>query len=263
MQFCPGCGFRIEDESFCPSCGLKQVPLSNYPMASQIPSAPAYKEMPGVEDGDEPRKRNSKPAIPEENRKPGLFSKKKAKAEKKPVAAKGFLRRKSKPDEEEAEEVEEVVADNIVSRLKSETAKASDATKGFDEKDVKGNKGMAALSYCSALVFIPLFVSKDSEYVKYHIRQGMNVFATTVLAFLLKSICVEVVEMTPLPEFLIGILSIVVSLPFYAAFIALAGLSLLGIFYVLRGKAKELPYIGKFNLIGSDDTPIDDEGGEE
>lgn len=242
MQFCPGCGFRIEKEAFCPSCGLEQVPLSDYPMMRQIPpeTAGGRRQMPGVEDGDRPKKKGLGGRL----FKSKITNKKQGAGERR------------RGDVEELQEQ----PDTFVSKLKSDMVKTREATKRFDEKDIKEHKAMAALAYCNVLVFVPLFSCKDSDYVKFHIRQGMNVFAATVLTFLVKSIFVELVEMTPIPEVLIKFLALVVSLPFYAVFIVLAGLSLLGLIYAAFGKAKELPYLGKFNLIGADDTaPVDSE----
>ena len=56
-----------------------------------------------------------------------------------------------------------------------------DETSNFDEKDIKDNKVMGVLSYCSFLVLIPYFSNKDSKYVEYHASQGMNLLIVNII----------------------------------------------------------------------------------
>lgn len=54
--------------------------------------------------------------------------------------------------------------------------KLGDVT-GLDERRL-----MAALSYVGVLVFVPLLVSKDDPFVRWHVQQGLVVLAGLVLA---------------------------------------------------------------------------------
>ena len=55
----------------------------------------------------------------------------------------------------------------------------------FDPKDVEANKVIAALSYISVLVFIPLLTKKDSAFCQAHAKQGLVMFiASIILSFI-------------------------------------------------------------------------------
>ncbi len=55
----------------------------------------------------------------------------------------------------------------------------------FDPKDVEENKVIAALSYLSILVFIPLLTKKDSKFAQAHAKQGLvMLIAAVVLSFI-------------------------------------------------------------------------------
>lgn len=89
----------------------------------------------------------------------------------------------------------------------------------------QGNKNMIAiLSYLGILFLIPLFISRDNPFVKYHIRQGIVLFITGFIA------------------------SFIIWIPFigWAMGIALLVLMIIGIANVVKGKQVPLPIIGKF-----------------
>ena len=54
----------------------------------------------------------------------------------------------------------------------------------FDPKDVADNKALAALSYLWILVFIPLFLKKDSKFAHEHAKQGLIMFIAFILGWL-------------------------------------------------------------------------------
>ncbi|MSR85150.1 hypothetical protein EXS71_01795 [Candidatus Uhrbacteria bacterium] len=54
----------------------------------------------------------------------------------------------------------------------------------FDPKDVADNKAVAALSYLWILVFIPLFLKKDSKYAQEHAKQGLIMFIAFIVGWL-------------------------------------------------------------------------------
>lgn len=104
------------------------------------------------------------------------------------------------------------------------------------------NKFMAILSYFGILVLIPLFVCKDSKYVRFHVNQGLLVFILEVgyavgynmLSKILLDISWELYDIVHL----ISMVSI--------AFLIL---SIMGILNAINGKIKELPVIGKIRII--------------
>jgi uncharacterized membrane protein len=48
----------------------------------------------------------------------------------------------------------------------------------------KKNVGMAILAYLSILVIVSYLVAKDDSFVKYHVRQGLVLFAIEIAAWL-------------------------------------------------------------------------------
>ncbi len=58
----------------------------------------------------------------------------------------------------------------------SEAPKMATPVTHFDAKDIEDNKFVAALSYVSILVFIPLILKKDSKFAYEHANQGLVVF---------------------------------------------------------------------------------------
>ncbi len=80
-------------------------------------------------------------------------------------------------------------------------------------------------------IFFPIpmfFVSKENEFVWFHIRQSFGIFLGSVVVYLLNNILG------------LYILALVIN-------VALFGIWCVGIANVLYGKQKELPVIGKFS----------------
>ncbi len=87
---------------------------------------------------------------------------------------------------------------------------------------------MAALSYLGILVIIPILTNKEDEFVKFHIKQGLVLLITAVVAMF--------VGVVPILGWIIAPL---VSL-------ACLVLAIIGIINVLGGKKKQLPLIGQY-----------------
>ncbi len=84
---------------------------------------------------------------------------------------------------------------------------------------------MAALSYLSILVFIPFLTQKHNPFVMFHVKQGLLVFAITLLAWVVGS-------------FLWGLSSIINLCAIIFAII--------GIIHALKKEEKALPIIGTY-----------------
>ena len=97
------------------------------------------------------------------------------------------------------------------------------STKTVKEK----NTGMAIIAYI--LFFIPLLTeSKNDPFVKYHVKQGIVLFVT--------SIALMAVGVVPIIGWIIAIFSPLIIIV----------LSILGIINAANGKEKQLPVIGQF-----------------
>ena len=85
------------------------------------------------------------------------------------------------------------------------------------------NKGLAAISYLGVLVFVPLLFGPEDRFVKFHARQGLKLFAYTILG-------------SAIGSFLgIG----------WVATLLGAGLAIKGILDAVNGKMEELPILNK------------------
>jgi len=98
-----------------------------------------------------------------------------------------------------------------------------------EQKDVEDNKIMGVLAYI--IFIVPLLVAKESPFARFHTNQGF-------LVFLLYFAC--------------GVIAII---PFIGWVIALVGwffglaCIIMGIINALGGQKKQLPIIGKYEII--------------
>ena len=109
----------------------------------------------------------------------------------------------------------------------------------FSKKDIEDGKLMGILSYIGILCLIPYLTEKENEFVKYHAKQGLNLFLIEVICSAGLSIIGGMLWL------LIGLIALLSSC---VGLLALA-LSIMGIVNVCNGEAKELPIINKFKLI--------------
>lgn len=109
----------------------------------------------------------------------------------------------------------------------------------FSKEDKENGKLMGILSYIGILCLIPYLTEKENEFVKYHAKQGLNLFLIEVICSaglsIIGGILWLLIGLVALVSSCIGLLSLV--------------LSIMGIVNVCNGEAKELPIINKFKLI--------------
>ena len=107
---------------------------------------------------------------------------------------------------------------------------AADSTAEYDQADINSNKVMAILAYIGILFLIPLFAAKDSKFARFHTNQGLMLFLLAIAASIISKI--------PVIGFIGAILG-------FLCFI----FAIIGIIYAAQGKAKELPFIGKYRIL--------------
>lgn len=132
--------------------------------------------------------------------------------------------------------------DNIENKFAAAVNSTADITNEFDSKDIEQNKVMALLSYLGILVLIPIFGAKDSKFARFHANQGLILCIACILYGITYSVLSGI------------ILAISWRLYFLVSIIGLVGfafaiLAVIGIINALNGKAKELPFIGKYKLL--------------
>ena len=130
-------------------------------------------------------------------------------------------------NEDKVENTEKTAFEETINKF----ADTKDTSSEYKKEEIEEGKGMAILSYISFLVLIPLFTSK-SKYVRFHINQGLILFACWIIAYVIDLI---------LPWRLYFISSLL--------YLFIGILSIIGIINVVNGKAKEIPILGGFKLI--------------
>lgn len=131
----------------------------------------------------------------------------------------------------------------------------ADTTAEYDSKDIEANKMMSLLAYLGPLVFIPMFAVKDSKYARFHSNQGL-ILLIVYVGYAIVQFILGLLLRTIFPwnwsygyfggrGVIYDVLTTVLGL----VWIPIAILAILGIINAVSGKAKELPFIGKFKLI--------------
>ena len=114
------------------------------------------------------------------------------------------------------------------------------------KEDINNGKGLALICYIIAI--IPFFAEKDNDFVKYHAKQGMNLFVVDAIYIILNSALKPIVQIktcttvcfydTPwIFSFISGLISIILLI-----------FSGIGMYNVIREKVVPLPLISKLNL---------------
>ena len=115
------------------------------------------------------------------------------------------------------------------------------------EKEISDGKVMAILSYLWILFIIPLLTSKDNKYVMFHTEQGLALFITSIIVWIL------FIFIDPIFHHILSFYFCGGSLIYLLFRLFILVLVILGIINAAQGKISELPVIGsfgsKFNLV--------------
>lgn len=117
-----------------------------------------------------------------------------------------------------------------------------DTTAGFMPDDIAQNKGYAVLAYLGALVLIPLFAAKNSKFARFHTNQGLVLFVATVVWNVVTRILTAVLKY-------LYVTKAIVSGAMWLIGMLLCVLAIMGIVNAVKGRAKELPLIGKIRFL--------------
>ncbi|MBO4422213.1 MAG: hypothetical protein J5879_02155 [Clostridia bacterium] len=124
--------------------------------------------------------------------------------------------------------------DNFITRTK-------DLSDRFDPAETGGNKLLCVLSYLGVLVLIPLLSVKSTDYVKFHAKQGLILTVATTLYVVVMNVVSYLVRAA-----YGNYVFVFLGLGLYAVLFYLLFLSVLGIIYAVRGRAKLLPGMSVF-----------------
>ncbi len=128
----------------------------------------------------------------------------------------------------EAPAAAEVASETAEAKPAAAPAQEASAAENVDTADASNNKLMGILAYLGILVLIPLFLAKESKFVRFHVNQGLILLICSLVSWFVGS----------LSSTLAWVLNI-----------AIFVLAIIGIFNVVKGEAKELPLVGKIRII--------------
>jgi len=161
------------------------------------------------------------------------------------------MKEEKKEDNKEEKNFEEKAKETIDKIMDTE-----DSTKDYDKKDIDDNKGMAILSYFGPLCLIPYLSSKDSKFVQFHAKQGLNLFVIELIVSAISYFIYSIVKIPKMCTLLDGSLYECgtftpwwISLPIELVEVIIFIIAIIGIVFASQGKAKELPIIEKIKII--------------
>lgn len=136
----------------------------------------------------------------------------------------------------------------------------TDFSEDFACNDKHENRAVAAVSYVGPMFFLPLVATPDSKFARFHANQGVALFmlslAYSVVYKALLWFFSEILIDAALTKFsfsyfgygaattVYGIISLLLTL----VWVAVIALFIIGIVNALKGKAAELPVIGKIRF---------------
>jgi uncharacterized membrane protein len=122
--------------------------------------------------------------------------------------------------------------------LKDMITNTNDETAEYSQEDIEKNKVLSIFAYLSWLILIPLFAAKDSKFARFHCNQGLVLAIAEIIVWIVFGILSNIPFIGWLFAILNGLISLVCLI-----------FSIIGIVNVVNGRAKELPFIGKFRLL--------------
>ena len=100
------------------------------------------------------------------------------------------------------------------------------------------SKIFAALSYISLLFIIPWIIKKEDGFVMYHVKQGVALFLAETIVWII----LWFLETLLITIFSFGALTLI-SVLYKLAWLFFAALSIVGIYYAIKGTKKPLPWL--------------------
>lgn len=140
-------------------------------------------------------------------------------------------------------------AQNFSSKAGAAFNSGADHTSEFDPQDIAANKTYGIIACFGILFFIPLVVAPQSKYGRFFANQGLilliSAFAIGIVSAIITTI-LGVISAFGSIFVIFGLLSMLLSFIFWVIPFVLFIMLLMS---AVNGKAKELPFIGKFRII--------------
>jgi len=137
-------------------------------------------------------------------------------------------------------------AKETAEKIKKKWNEAKDRTAEYDEEDIIENKYFSLLGYFGLLILLPLIFAPHSKFAKFHANQALVLFVVR-LTYVLFTGCIVAITALSSTGF-----AIFLGLIFALCFIVLFVIWVQGIANAADGKARELPFIGTWELLDLD-----------
>ena len=115
----------------------------------------------------------------------------------------------------------------------------ADSTSEYNPKDIEQNKVMAVLAYLGILVLVPIFAAKESKFARFHANQGLILCIIGIILYFAVVILMSISMK----------LAAILSLFMWLIELGILILAIIGIINAVKGRAKELPLVGKYRLL--------------
>ncbi|GEM_PF-978205 len=143
----------------------------------------------------------------------------------------------------EAKEEAKEKADLLAEKWNS----AEDKTAEFEKKDIEANKYFSILGYFGLLVLLPLIFAPKSKFARFHANQSLVLNVVTLTYWFFAGCILAIIFLSSkFFGFLFLLLFLVLSLFFFVMWVQ-------GIANAADGKARNLPFIGTWELLDLDD----------
>ena len=124
-----------------------------------------------------------------------------------------------------------------------------DRTGEYDSADIQATSVMCGIAYLPPLFFLPLITSTNSPFGKFHANQALLAFiycaASSIVGSIL-GVIFGILGEIPVLGWLFTLISVLLGLAIGLSAFALV---VIGMVNGFTGKAKELPIIGKYNIL--------------
>lgn len=137
----------------------------------------------------------------------------------------------SKKKEETRKKVDKAVNDYVKD--------VKDFSKDYTEKEKSEGIFFGILSYLSVLCLIPYFLENKNNFVKFHAKQGLNLFLLEIIVGFSSSVLVVLLLFL---GFAVVLVRNIIECIFFVV-------SIIGIIDVIQGKARELPIVNKIKIV--------------
>jgi uncharacterized membrane protein len=115
--------------------------------------------------------------------------------------------------------------------------------------DISRNKLMAVLCYLGVLIVIPYFQARNSRYVQFHLKQGVNLLIFDLICGFITGFINSFIEIGDELDYLNNMFLLIISVPLAIIGLIIFIITISGIINAVSGKMKKLPIIGNFEII--------------